>query len=402
MVSSLPPRPPAPPLKVLHLVGARSDQGGILSVLRALQSALPDPAGDSLPRILPAVWVHDSFVERRPPPLDLRRNPAALDEDASHLRLLLAAIRSWPGLRRLLATEPFDVVHGHSRGAFPLGVWLARQSRRRQPSPAVLFTNHTYANRTGMYRQAVLKGGLPMVVLTPNMARHYGLVGTPGVEIISACVNDAFFQRPLSSPPRDPAGRIRFVGVGNLVRWKNWHLLLEAWARLPKELQSAGRFELWGPTLEDAEGRRYAAELHTLRDQLQLGEVVAFRGPTNAVAEVVTGADWFVIPSTNEPCSVALMEALALGRPALVSASGGNIDIVQAGVNGRHFQPGDVDDLARQLAIILGGAGVTATVSGLRESVRQRSAQSVAIQYQRLYQRLGSGQRSGRVTESVP
>lgn len=354
-------------------------------MLRALQSAGLSETEPPLPAIRPSVWVHDSFVERRPPPLDLRRNPAALDEDHSHLRLLTAAIRSWPGLRRLLRDEAFDVVHAHSRGAFPLAVWLARRFRHRPRGPTVLFTNHTYANRTGMYRTAARRWGLPTVLLTPNMARHYGLIGTPGVAIISACASDRFFEGSLSSPPRDRTGCLRFVGVGNLVRWKKWHLLLEAWARLPTELRSVGRFELWGPTLEDEEGRRYAAELCEQRDRLKLSDVVEFRGPTNSVVEVVTAADWFVLPSTHEPCSVALIEALALGRPALVSASGGNVDIVQPGVNGRFFAPDDAVDLSRQLAAILRGECVSAGPAEIRASVSHRAARTVAAQYASRY-----------------
>jgi len=378
----------ASPLKVLHLVGARSDQGGILSVLRALQSVRPTKEAPTSPRCQPSVWVHDSFIERRPPPLDLRRNPAAEDENNRHLSLLWSAMRSWPGLRRLLAAERFDVVQGHSRGSFPLAAWLARRNRRRPAEPVVLFTNHTYARRTGMYRQAVRRLDLPMVLLTPNMARHYGLTHTPGVKVISACAHDRFFEHPLEPPQPTRETRVRFVGVGNLVRWKGWHLLLEAWALLPSDLRSAGHFDLWGPTLADPEGRRYADELHALRKELNLQDAVSFRGPTNSVAEAVIESDWFVLPSTNEPCSVALIEALALGRPALVSASGGNIDIVQPGMNGRHFLPGNAADLARQLAAILRGEQVSHGPSELRESVRPRSATMVAGQYTAFYQHL--------------
>ena len=49
-------------------------------------------------------------------------------------------------------------------------------------------------------------------------------------------------------------------------------------------------------------------------DQVQL------KGSTNQVNEKLQAADLFITPSTNEPCSVALMEALALGQPALAVA----------------------------------------------------------------------------------
>ena len=373
-------------MKILHLVGARTDHGGILSVLRSLQSA----QGASVES---AVWVHESFVERRPPPLQLRRNPKALDEATSHLRLLFAAARSWPGLGRLLATEHFDVVHAHSRGSLPLAVGLNRRAQRG--GPAVLFTNHTYARRTGLYRAAVRHAHLPMVLLTPTMARHYGLAGAPGVEFISACVADHHCQAPLVPRPARP-DRLRLVGIGNLVRWKNWHLLLEAWAQLPAALRQAGTCEIWGPKDPDLAGQRYADELTRQRDSLGLRGLVDFKGPTNAVAQVLTDADWFVLPSTNEPCSVALLEALAAGRPALVSASGGNVDLVQPNVTGRHFIPDDVADLTRQLTAVLSGEVPIGNPTEIRSSVLARAATPIAAAYERLYTQLLARPRSPR------
>ena len=50
------------------------------------------------------------------------------------------------------------------------------------------------------------------------------------VSIISACCAESFFQSPLEPGP--PARRgpepVRLLGVGNIVRWKKWHLLLDA------------------------------------------------------------------------------------------------------------------------------------------------------------------------------
>ena len=77
-----------------------------------------------------------------------------------------------------------------------------------------------------------------------------------------------------------------------------------------------------------------AQGLVELPDQVDLFLVEVDGGldpyPTHQVADVVAAADWFVLPSTHEPCSVALIEALALGVPVIASASGGNVDIVQA------------------------------------------------------------------------
>jgi glycosyltransferase EpsD len=103
---------------------------------------------------------------------------------------------------------------------------------------------------------------------------------------------------------------------------------------------------------------------------------------------VVEGADVFVIPSTDEPCSVALTEALALGKPSIASASGGSVDLVKNGYNGRLFRPDDSEDLARQIAGMISGDGTTATPEQIRDSARHYSASVAWGQYHALYRRL--------------
>ena len=52
---------------------------------------------------------------------------------------------------------------------------------------------------------------------------------------------------------------------------------------------------------------------------------------SEGVAAALRGSDIFVLASLNEPCSNALLEALACGLPALYSASGGNSELARDG-----------------------------------------------------------------------
>lgn len=366
------------PLRILHLVGADEDTGGVLSVVRSLQTAL---AGRDVEQV---TLVNEGFVQTRRPGLDLRHSRHLLMEHPEPREFLRRGLATALELRRLLRRESFDLLHAHSRG--PL--MAAMFSTVIAGIPAV-FTNHAFARTAGIYRLAARWPDLWTVMLNPSMARHYGIPpdGTK-VRVISACCADAFFARPL--PVRTPAmdRPLRLVGVGNIIRWKNWGLVIAALAQLPEPLRQRVRFELWGPVSAESDARRYAEELRQEVAAARLGECVHFAGPTNDVAGVVAGADWFVLPSTNEPCSVALMEALALGVPALVTASGGNVDILRDGVTGRLFQPDDAADLATILREILTGQFVPAEPAVLRESVHARSASAVGEQHRRLYSRI--------------
>ena len=360
---------------VLHVLGSVEDDGGILSVVRQA----PQDAG-----FRHSVLVNGRFVQRRRPVLELEHSRWLLAESPSHPRLFLRALAALPGVLRRVRSGGFRILHAHSRGGFALATILAALPRQ----VPLLFTNHTYARRVEMYRRAALKGSMTTVLLTPGMAAHYGLSAEPGkVEIIPACCSDDLFSIPLVQAART-SQRIRLVGVGNIVRWKKWNLVLDALARLPVPLRQRLHFTLWGPTPSDADSTAFAAELKSMVGRLGLAPYVRLAGPTTDVRGALEAADLFVLPSTNEPCSVALVEALALGKPAVVSASGGNVDIVGNGVTGRLFRPDDPEDLARQLAGFAEGHWTTATPEDCRDSVRHHAGTAVWNRYHGLYRRL--------------
>jgi phosphatidylinositol alpha 1,6-mannosyltransferase len=88
-----------------------------------------------------------------------------------------------------------------------------------------------------------------------------------------------------------------------------------------------------------------------------------------------------------------LIEALALGLPALVSASGGNVDIVSDERTGLLFTPDDPASLAGCLGRLACGEFTPASAAQVRESVRLRSATAVAAQYTEIYRRVSRRQR---------
>jgi glycosyltransferase involved in cell wall biosynthesis len=367
-------------LKVLHLTGETQDAGGVLSVIRQLEKATRCQGWSH------AVWVHQSFVETRQPALSYRFSPHICADSSNHVRILFGASRAVLSLRRLLSREHFDILHAHTRGTLLVGLMVAKLLRR-----SVLFTNHNIATRVGLYRWAAAQPNLSMVLLTPSMARHYGLVSSPPkISIISACCADAMFVEPLEprSGERDPSRPLGLVGLGSIVHWKNWHLLLEALLQLAKSDLQQIQFHHWGPTLSDRNSQTYERELREIVARNHLEKFVQFNGMTSAIASCLHECDWFILPSTNEPCSVALIEALALGVPSLVSDSGGNIDIVSPEKTGLFFESESASDLAGKLRRILHRDVDLLPPTAIRDSVRHRSASEIGSQYLKLYSRL--------------
>jgi glycosyltransferase involved in cell wall biosynthesis len=74
--------------------------------------------------------------------------------------------------------------------------------------------------------------------------------------------------------------------------------------------------------------------------------------PTEPLAEELRRSDVFLAPSRNDPCSNALLEALASGLPAVFRASGGHPELVgEAGVpfTGPHEVADALDRLVAEL-----------------------------------------------------
>lgn len=72
---------------------------------------------------------------------------------------------------------------------------------------------------------------------------------------------------------------------------------------------------------------------------------VTFTGLRDDIPAILGGTDIFVMPSYSEGLSNAIMEAMASGCACVVTGVGGNAFLVQNGVSGFHFTPGDRAEL---------------------------------------------------------
>ena len=156
---------------------------------------------------------------------------------------------------------------------------------------------------------------------------------------------------PLS--PRDGAqpgaGRARplLVCVARLSPEKGHAGLLQAFARLVAEGLDAD-LELLG---EGPDRTRIEEQVRVLG----LSERVRLRGQVSEdqVLEALTRATVLVLASFMEGLPVTLMEALALGVPVVAPCVAGIPELVEHGVSGLTFPPGDWSRLAQVLREIL-------------------------------------------------
>ncbi len=163
----------------------------------------------------------------------------------------------------------------------------------------------------------------------------------PGVEISRWDVAD-----PPPAPPRA-------LCLGALVPVKRPDLALEITARVPGlSLDLAG-----APFPDDPPG--YVAALHARAARPDLAGRVRFLGAVEDPRTALSAAHCLLHCGEREAFGLALVEALAAGRPVVAPAAGGPLEIVTPAC-GRLYAPGDAGSGAAALQSILADAGAPA------------------------------------------
>lgn len=154
-------------------------------------------------------------------------------------------------------------------------------------------------------------------------------------------------REPFSSGPE-----IRILMIGRINSWKGQDLLVRAVSDLPPDMRQRVVVKCVGAAFE---GGPAEAELRDLVDALGLSEQVHFEGFVPNPASLYQWADLVVVPSKKpEPFGLVAVEAMSQGRPVVAAGHGGLVEIVQHGVSGLWFTPGDAADLSRAIGQIAG------------------------------------------------
>lgn len=151
-------------------------------------------------------------------------------------------------------------------------------------------------------------------------------------------------------PPRIvPAPRKhRIVSVGRIDPLKDIKTMLRAAAAVLEKFPNA-QFVHYGPVPNGNE--QYNKECLALHEQLQLSGKFRFLGTTDDPYEVVQQSDIAFLSSRSEGFPVAVLEAMACGRPVVATAVGG-VPEALAGC-GFTAPPGDHEALAAGLLALL-------------------------------------------------
>ncbi len=292
------------------------------------------------------------------------------------------------GLARVLRRARPSVFHAHL--SWPLAAKYPLLAAVLARVPAVVATVQLYPefriDRSNYLQERALAIGVDRYIavsrdiarlLTERLAwpRHK-------IDVIHNGVPVDRFQRPPDPELRDRltggADRPIILTAARLAPQKGLDVLLRAAVHVP-----GGQFVFAG---EGPERPRLEAQA----EKLGLDDRVLFLGRRSDVPELLAASDVFVLPSLFEGSSLAVLEAMAAGKPVVSSAIGGTDELVVDGESGLLVPPGDVGALALALNTLLSEAELRARL-GARARDRVQtcfSASTAAARTTRVYEDL--------------
>jgi glycosyltransferase involved in cell wall biosynthesis len=242
--------------------------------------------------------------------------------------------------RGLVRKERYDIIHFHTKRAHALSLWLGRRSsfgktvvtrRMDYPLAGNWYNRYLYNRRTD--------GVVAISRKIADVLIEAG-VSSDRIRVIYSGIDARVFG-PVSF--REWSQRTLAIGtVAVLFKRKGHRYLLEAAASLKKRgLKLRYLFAGEGPE---------RAELEKQVIQLSLDSEVSFQGFVADVPRFLTQVDIFALPSLYEGLGVAVLEAMAAGKPIVACGVGGIPELIQDGVTGSLVPPKNSEALAQAIA----------------------------------------------------
>lgn len=174
--------------------------------------------------------------------------------------------------------------------------------------------------------------------------RAYGILSL-GARVLTARGTgvDTVRFAPSPFPPLPPEGPTVFLLVGRLLEAKGLVEYAEA-GRLLAAVGANCRLQLLGPPETGLGG----VDLARIR-RWEADGLLEYLGETRDVRPFIAECHVLVLPSWREGTPTAVMEAMSMGRPAIVTDVPGCREVVRDSVNGRLTPPRDPAALARAM-----------------------------------------------------
>jgi len=308
--------------------------------------------------------------------------------------------RDWGVSRRLadaLRDRRIELLHAHQYTPFFYSALAKPLCGFR---PKLILTEHGrhYPDRVSPLRRAVNRLVLDRLADAVTACCHFsaeGLTRTDGFAGARIQVIENGIEVERYGPPADKALAREDVGLEPDRRYiihvarhhpvKDQATLLKAFALAAPDLPRVDLLMVGDGPLR--------GELESLAVELRIPDRVKFLGIRDDVPDLMRAADVFALTSLSEAASLTLLEAMASGLPSVVTAVGGNPEIVRHEREGLLIPRGDADACAAAFRRLFADPALAERLgSAARERAVERYRLSRTVdEYFALYRRLVPG-----------
>jgi glycosyltransferase involved in cell wall biosynthesis len=304
---------------------------------------------------------------------------------------------SIPALETLLLAGDYDLVHAHT--AFSPLAQVAMFLAKKHGIPSVL-TEHSVLKGSGGQLLAAVNRFYPwttwpdvLTAVSSYVAREIEPIAGREVRVLPNGVKPGEWG---AAQPAEPGAPLRVTSVMRLYKRKRPIDIVRTIPRvnalLPKHLRPI--FTIVG---DGSERKKVEREADRLRVRGQL-ELCGWQ-PRPEVKKVLARSAVFILPTSKEALSIATLEALCAGLPAVAMSHGGVGDIVHHGREG--FLANDLDEFAGYIAQLVSDDALRARMAAqTRASAARFSWESVIEQHLAIY-RLAQERAEGSRLASV-
>ena len=306
--------------------------------------------------------------------------------------LKIGNLKAFFQLKKIIDSGEYDIIHCHT----PMGGVIARMAaaRARKRGTKVIYTAHGFhfykgaslVNWLVYYPVEKLLANVTDLIITMNKedyenakkmkAKKVAIVNGVGLDLNKFKVCTLEEKEEIRKELQLKTDDIFGISVAQLIPRKNHIVLIKAVAELD---DPAFHLFIVG---DGAQGE----ELKNEAKCLGVSEQIHFLGFRNDVYRLCSAADLFLFASRQEGLPVAVMEAMACGKPIIASKIRGNVDLIDQEKGGFLVKANDVDGFVDCIKEALSNTDKLSEMEGYNlRKIQEYSIENVLKQMSTLY-----------------
>ena len=256
-------------------------------------------------------------------------------------------VKNLRGLAKFVRAHRIEIVHAHAARDYHLAALVVRFASRGR----LVLTRHAlFPLKT--VNKPLLRGAGRVIAVSEAVAeslRQDGIIESSKISVVHNGIDVDRFDQP-AEPARDRDSTVLVGTVGHLAPIKGHDVFMRAAARIAARRREV-RFVVIGEDKSPDLGHRRALE--GLVTELNLNEVVSLPGWRYDMSAALSSLTVFVSAARSEPFGLAIVEAMAAGRPVVATASEGAVEIIEDGATGKLVPVDDAEALAQAIENLL-------------------------------------------------